>query len=159
MQPTVARDPPDVFPANSRTTIHYVATDHSGNASSPASQLITIKTSNTPPTANDATAATLTAEPVDILLTANDVDELDGRFDPLWFKIESQPKKGDFIAPLYPFFIDDYRTRPGDGLPADYDPSTDVGSYIRAKYCPTSLPADQRIPPKNFVYDAQATSC
>jgi hypothetical protein len=155
VQPEVTNDAPAVFSANSRTAVHWVATDGSGNATSPASQLITIKDTNTAPTANDATASTLTAEPVDIRLTANDVDELDGRFDPLWFKIESQPRRGEFIAPLYPFFIDDYRTRPGDGLGQDYDPSTDVGTYIRARYCPTSLPADQRIPPRDFVYDAR----
>ena len=38
----------------------------------------------------------LTSEQVDILLQGNDVDELDGRVDPLWFKIESQPARGEF---------------------------------------------------------------
>lgn len=155
VQPQVSNDAPASFPVNSRTAIEWVATDNSGNASPPAEQLITVKDSNTAPTANDATAATLTAEPVDILLSGNDIDELDGRFDPLWFKIESQPNKGEFIAPLYPFFIEDYRTRPGDGLGAGYTPGTDVYSYIRTTYCDTGLPAAQRIPPKNFVQDAR----
>ena len=44
-----------------------------------ATQQITVKTlgTNTTPTANAASARTLTAKPVDIRLTAHDLDELD----------------------------------------------------------------------------------
>jgi len=106
--------------------------------------------SNTPPTANDASAETLTGQPVDIRLTGHDVDFLDGRFDPLWFSIEARPQHGEFVAPLYPFFIDDYRTKPEDGLGEDYVPGQDVYAYITHKYCQQGLN-----PPLNFVFDAR----
>lgn len=153
VQPQITNDAPATFPVNTRTSIEWTAIDDSGNAAQ-SYQLISIKSSNTAPTANDTLASTLTAEPVDIRLSANDIDELDGRFDPLWFKIESQPKEGEFVAPLYPFFMEDYRTRPGDALGQDYDPTMNVASYIRSTFCPTDLVADDRITPKGFVHEA-----
>lgn len=153
VQPQITNDAPAVFPVNSRTPIEWAAVDDSGNAAQ-SSQLITVKDSNTPPMANTTTASTLTAQPVDIRLTAIDVDELGGRFDPLWFRIESAPQKGDFVAPLYPFFIEDYRTQPNDGLGENYDPITDeIFTFIGTNYCDTGLAV--REPPRNFVHEAR----
>lgn len=149
VQPQVTNDAPASFPVNARTTVQWAARDSSGNEAQ-ATQLVTVKDSNTPPMANVTTAATLTAQPVDIRLTAHDVDELDGRFDPLWFRIESPPSRGEFVAPLYPFFIEDYRTRPNDGLGQDYDPTTDeIHAYIGQNFCDRNL-----APPRNFVHNA-----
>ena len=154
VQPAIANNAPAQFPLDQRTAVQWTATDKSGNAAQ-ESQLITVKTTgtNTQPVADDAVATTLTAEPVDIRLTATDFDELDGVFDPLWFKIESQPQKGEFIAPLYPFFINDYRTKPGDGLGDSYDPTSDnLYSFIIANFCQKDFAV--RTPPKNFVHEA-----
>lgn len=157
VQPILEHDAPAAFPVDTRTSVTWTATDTSGNAAQ-ASQLITVKETNTAPTANDASASTLTAQPVDIRLTANDPDELGGRFDPLWFKIESAPQKGEFIAPLFPFFIEDYRTRPHDGLGPDFMPvddepmDTQVESFIQQKFCAAS---PQQEPPRNFVHNAR----
>jgi hypothetical protein len=155
VQPTIVNDAPASFAVNSRTEVHWTATDDSGNAAS-ASQLITVKASNTAPTADAATVSAITAQPVDIRLTANDVDVLDGRADPLWFKIDSAPQRGEFVAPLYPFFIEDYRTRPSDGLGQDFDPTSDeIFSFIGQRYCDRSLPREQRRPPRSFVHEAR----
>jgi len=149
-QPTVTNDAPAAFETNSRHQVHWTATDGSGNQTQ-KSQWITVKTigSNTPPAANDASAETLTGQPVDIRLTGQDLDFLDGRFDPLWFDIAARPQHGEFVAPLYPFFIDDYRTKPEDGLGDDYVPGQDVYAYIAHKYCENGLN-----PPLDFVFGA-----
>jgi len=155
VQPRVANDAPEVFPVNTRTEIRWSATDASGNAAH-ATQLVTVKDSNTPPTANVATAATITAQPVDIRLTASDPDELGGRTDPVWFRIDKPPARGEFVAPLYPFFIEDYRTRPNDGLGPDFDPvNDDLRSYIGTHFCSRDLPSDERRPPRGFVHNAR----
>ena len=154
VQPTIVNNAPATFAVNSRTEVNWTATDDSGNAAN-ASQLITVKAANTAPMANATTANAITAQQVDIRLTANDVDVLDGRADPLWFKIDSAPERGEFVAPLYPFFIEDYRTRPNDGLGQDFDPTRDeIFSFIGRRYCATNLPREQRRPPRNFVHDA-----
>lgn len=153
VQPTVGNDAPQVFAVNARTEVHWTATDDSGNSAT-ASQLISVKASNTAPTAHAAAASTLTAQQVDIRLSAADSDELGGRTDPLWFKIESQPQRGEFVAPLYPFFIEDYRTRPNDGLGEDFDPQTDeIFSFIGTHFCATDRPV--RRPPRDFVHEAR----
>ncbi|MCH8476317.1 MAG: hypothetical protein LAT56_00025 [Wenzhouxiangella sp.] len=112
--PTVEHDGPSFYPLNSRSPITWTATDASGN-SSQADQLITIKEpgTNTAPTVTNVVANTLTSQPVDIVLTGSDPDFLDGRFDPLSFRISQRPANGEFVAPLMPFFIEDYRTQPG----------------------------------------------
>ncbi|NBB92850.1 MAG: hypothetical protein GVY32_06765 [Gammaproteobacteria bacterium] len=112
--PLIENDGPAFYPIDSRSPIIWTATDQSDNASQ-ADQLITIKAagSNTAPMVNDVTADTLTSQPVDIVLTGEDADFLDGRFDPLSFRISQRPANGEFVAPLYPFFIEDYRTSPG----------------------------------------------
>jgi len=112
--PAISNDGPAFYPIDSRSAITWTATDASGN-SSMDDQLITVKAegANTAPTVSDVSASTLTSEPVDIVLTGSDADFLDGRFDPLSFRINDRPSNGEFVAPLYPFFIEDYRTSPG----------------------------------------------
>ena len=154
------------FPAMSRTDVLWSATDQSGNTTDDAdpafTQTITIKETNTPPVAHTPmAAATTTAAPVDIRLTAADADIVDGRPDPLWFRIETQPQHGEFVAPLYPFFINDFRTRP-DGALEGYDPTQDtdanyISNLIRSTYCHTDNPAPPggRVVPRGFVHDAR----
>jgi len=155
VQPLIANDAPPgtVFPLDQRRVVQWTATDKSGNAAQ-ASQRITVKTegTNTQPVAYASSAATLTAERVDIRLTAEDFDILDGIADPLSFRIEAYPQKGEFIAPLLPFFIEDYRTKPGDGVGDDYDPTIDLDLfvYIDSTYCQSGLVA-----PKSFVHEAR----
>lgn len=112
--PAIVNDGPSFYPINSRSPITWTATDASGNSSS-GDQLITIKAAgtNTPPTVSDVATDTLTSEPVDIVLSGSDPDFLGGRFDPLHFRISDRPGNGEFVAPLFPFFIEDYRTSPG----------------------------------------------
>ena len=150
-QPTISNNAPANFLLDRRNEVQWTATDDSGNQAQD-SQWVTVKTvgTNTTPGANDATAQTLTAQPIDIRLTAQDIDVLDGRPDPLWFKISSYPQHGEFIAPLYPFFIADYRTGAQDGLGPGFDPDVhEVYSYISANYCEAQL-----TPPLNFVHMA-----
>lgn len=155
VQPRVVNDAPEVFAVNTRTEVRWSATDASGNAAH-ATQLVTVKSTNSPPTAHAGTAATITAQPVDIRLTASDPDELGGRTDPVWFRIDRAPARGEFVAPLYPFFIEDYRTRPNDGLGPDFDPvNDDLGSYIGEHFCGTALPSEERRPPRGFVHNAR----
>ena len=112
--PQIVNDGPSFYPIDSRSPITWTASDQSGNASQ-GDQLITIKAqgTNTAPAVDDVVADTLTSVPVDIVLTGQDNDFLDGRFDPLSFRISERPSEGEFVAPLYPFFIEDYRTSPG----------------------------------------------
>jgi len=93
-------------------TIDWTATDNSGNSST-QEQLINVKLTgtNTAPMANDQSVNAVSYEPVDIVLTGYDadVDPNSGRHDPLSFTIKDKPIHGHFIAPLLPYFIDDYR--------------------------------------------------
>ena len=111
--PTVSNDGPAFYPIDSRADVVWSAADDSGNTGT-ATQFITVKTegTNTTPTVDDATATTLTSQPVDIVLTGADADFLDGQFDPISFAIDTPPANGEFVAPLLPYFIDDYRTNP-----------------------------------------------
>lgn len=112
--PLVVNDGPGFYPIGSRSAITWTATDASGNGSQ-ADQLVTVKAAgtNTAPTVSNVSADTLTSQPVDVVLRGQDGDFLDGRFDPLSFRITQRPGNGEFIAPLLPFFIEDYRTQPG----------------------------------------------
>ena len=120
--PTVSNDAPPVLAAPGpgvdgvRYTINWQAVDDSGNVTPAGAhqQIVTLKRpgSNTPPTASEAAAATLTSQPVEILLTGTDTDLIDGMVDPLAFEIDDQPDNGFFEAPLYPFFIEDFRLTP-----------------------------------------------
>jgi len=160
---------------DTRTVVTWTATDFSGNPSS-GDQLVTVKTpgTNTAPVVGDEFAQTLTSRPVDIVLTGVDADMLPytddpmgpGIADPLQFKIEQLPQNGEFEAPLYPFFIDDYRTDKVGGL-VDYinaqpDPETLMASYILAvntnslgnwmnnEFCSQAIEA-----PVDFVFEPQ----
>ncbi len=104
-----------------RYDITWDATDSSGNSAlaeaqntSKFVQTITLKKpgTNTVPQATAASASTLTAQTVDIVLTGVDNDLIDGRVDPLAFEIEDLPANGQFDAPLYPYFIEDFRLTP-----------------------------------------------
>ena len=92
--------------------VTWTATDDAGN-SSQAVQLINIKEqgTNSVPVAHPQTVAATSFKPVDITLTAEDADYHPsvGRYDPLTFSIVTPPHNGFFVAPLLPFFIDDYR--------------------------------------------------
>ena len=114
--PLVSNNSPASFETNSRSEVTWAATDRAGNTTT-ATQLITVKPvgSNTAPVALDVSTSTLTSQPVDVLLQGTDPDFIDDRFDPLNFRITRRPQAGEFIAPLFPFFIEDLRV-----------PSTDV---------------------------------
>ncbi len=118
VRPTVANDAPASFPADSRTLVTWSATDASGNATT-ANQWITVKSpgTNTAPAANDVNAAALSFEPVEIELTGTDNDFLSGRYDQLSFAITEPPANGFFVAPLFPYFIEDHRVENAFGLP------------------------------------------
>ena len=94
------------------TTITWTATDASGNAVQ-EQQLINVKLAgtNTAPIGHDQSVSAVSYKPVDIVLTGYDadVDPKTGRHDPLSFTIKDKPAHGFFIAPLLPYFIDDYR--------------------------------------------------
>jgi len=113
LQPTIANDAPadSTFGLGINTVI-WQATDYSGNEAEDQ-QLINVKVegSNTAPIANGQTANAISYEPIDIILTGrdNDFDPNSGRSDALTFSIKDQPTNGFFVAPLLPYFIDDYR--------------------------------------------------
>ena len=106
INPTIENDA--VFPLSAGLhTITWTATDASGNVST-TTQSVNIKNSNIEPnalalTGNDAQDA-ISFEPQEITLEGFDTDG-----DPLNFFIEDYPENGFFVAPLYPYFIEDYR--------------------------------------------------
>lgn len=125
--PVVSNDAPDFLPGPAagedgvRYDITWDATDESGNSAfanteNPAGfvQTVTLKRpgTNTAPTAVAASAQTVSARPVDIVLQGIDSDIIGGRADPLAFEIEDIPPNGQFEAPLYPYFIEDFRLTP-----------------------------------------------
>ncbi len=114
--PTISTDAPEFFPVNSRTEVQWSATDNGFPTpnTSTASQLITVKLagSNTAPSVRNVSATTLTSQVIDIRLNGLDNDLLDGRVDPLAMTIVDRPQNGEFVAPLLPYFIEDYRTNP-----------------------------------------------
>ncbi len=87
--------------------VTWTATDASGN-SSQAVQIVNIKDSNTDPAAIALQGANrpdaISFEPTTLRLTGDDPDN-----DPLRFYIEAFPQDGFFVAPLYPYFVEDYR--------------------------------------------------
>lgn len=125
--PQVTNDAPGFLPGppdgedGVRYDITWDATDGSGNSalansSNPSSfvQTITLKRPgrNSAPSAEGNNADTITANGVDIWLEGNDTDIIGGRVDPLDFVIEEYPDNGQFDAPLYPYFIEDFRLTP-----------------------------------------------
>ncbi|MEE4330892.1 MAG: Ig-like domain-containing protein, partial [Wenzhouxiangella sp.] len=154
--PSISNDGPVFYPINSRSPITWTATDGSGNASQ-ADQLITIKAegTNTAPLVTDVQASTLTSEPVDVVLTGSDADFLDGRFDPLSFRISDRPDNGEFIAPLYPYFIEDFRTSPGGPYGEAFYLSSNRGAWLYTNVCQTgSGPNADRIR-VDWVYEPE----
>ncbi|MEE4637942.1 MAG: hypothetical protein V2J42_04320, partial [Wenzhouxiangella sp.] len=87
--------------------VTWTAIDAAGN-SSQAVQIVNIKASNVPPVAIAQTGPSrpdaISFEPTPIRLKGSDPDG-----DPLRFKIEDRPENGFFVAPLYPYFIEDFR--------------------------------------------------
>ncbi|MCH8478034.1 MAG: hypothetical protein LAT56_08825, partial [Wenzhouxiangella sp.] len=87
--------------------VTWTATDAAGNSSS-AVQIVNIKADNIEPVAIDQTgpdrAEAISFEPTPIRLHGHDADG-----DPLRFKIEDSPENGFFVAPLHPYFIEDFR--------------------------------------------------
>lgn len=180
--PTVTRSglPADQFEVNRRYFIEYSASDNQGNtttanAGNPEqyTQIVTIKNSNTAPLADNASAQTVTSAAVEILLSANDADIIDNRADPLDFFVVERPQHGEFVAPLLPFFIEDFRLQP-DVVPTNIDPddlacptepasasnlegqlgqlaAEDHDNYLDRCYCANNSPADREIP-RDFAY-------
>jgi hypothetical protein len=87
--------------------VTWTAVDAAGNTSQ-AVQIVNIKASNIAPVALAQTGASrpdaISFEPTLIRLRGSDPDG-----DPLRFKIEDRPENGFFVAPLYPYFIEDFR--------------------------------------------------
>lgn len=147
LHPTVTRSSDSVdgiVPPDTRTVVTWSAADDGTPPNvTTAQQLVTVKTpgTNTAPTASPASADTLTSKAVPIVLTGFDADVLPltadpagaGIRDPLQFKIESLPQHGELVAPLYPFFIDDYRTDKVGGLIAYIESQPDAAT-LRQSY-------------------------
>ncbi len=114
LRPTISNDAPAQFmPGVYR--VRWTAVDGSGNvseATDDAEQIVNIKApgTNILPTAFAQTGgnavSTIADTPTKITVRGQDGNNPP---DPLWFSIEDQPEHGYFIAPLYPYFIEDYR--------------------------------------------------
>lgn len=89
------------------TFVNWTVTDASGNSDS-AVQIVNVKASNLPPSPIAQTGANrvdaVSFEPTPIRLQATDPDG-----DPLRFFIDQAPADGFFVAPLYPYFVEDFR--------------------------------------------------
>ena len=125
------------FPAG-KTTVTWTAVDHAGNTDS-TSQYVNVKSvgdNNAPTAESGAGGDAISYEPITLTLQANDPDG-----DRLWFQIEDQPDDGFFHAPLYPYFIQDYRLANVEEI--------DFGEYCsqeenRGEYVPTNWPVNAR---------------
>ncbi|MBL37285.1 MAG: hypothetical protein CMP07_02630 [Xanthomonadales bacterium] len=89
------------------TLVNWTVTDASGNSDS-AVQIVNVKASNLAPSAIAQTGPdrieAVSFEPTPIRLQATDPDG-----DPLRFFIDEAPTDGFFVAPLYPYFVEDFR--------------------------------------------------
>ncbi len=141
------------FDPDTRTEVVWTATDGSGNSAS-KTQWITVKTpgTNTAPQVNNLSANGLTSEGIDLELTGSDSDLLSGVFDPLKFDITVPPGNGFFVAPLVPYFIEDYRVRPGDLVGDILNTSNNPSNDLYDAFCDAN-PA-QPIP-VDFVYQSE----
>ncbi|MBV7334336.1 hypothetical protein KFU94_40095 [Chloroflexi bacterium TSY] len=114
LRPTITNDAPEQF-TQGVYRINWQATDFSKNVSEATKDTVQIVNLKEPGTnklpiafdqvGTDAIEAT-SYEPISITVRGQDGNAVP---DPLWFSIEQQPENGFFIAPLYPYFIDDYR--------------------------------------------------
>ncbi len=149
--PTIDNTIGSGFNPDTRTEVIWTATDSSGNSDS-KSQWITVKTpgTNTAPMVSDTSASGLTSEHIDLELSGNDNDLLSGRFDPLKFKITALPNNGFFVAPLMPYFIEDYRVRPGTVVGNILSNSPTPAADLDVAFCDNSQPI-----PIDFVYDSE----
>lgn len=149
--PEIENTIPVAFPANSRTEVIWRATDDSGNKST-KSQWITVKApgANTPPSVSNLSDAALTSEIIDLELMGSDGDFISGRFDPLKFSIVSPPANGFFVAPLLPYFIEDYRVRPSNDVFAILELTQDRNDTFYDTYCAFGDPI-----PNDFVLEPQ----
>ncbi len=120
---SITSNAPSLFPVG-RTAVTWTATDSSQNTST-GTQWVSVKASNAAPTAEDQFVGNVTSfEPTRIELFATDPDPaLDGRFDQLSFRIDERPDHGFFIAPLFPYFIDDHRAH-------QINPDGSYSSYV-----------------------------
>ena len=123
LRPTVNFDAPGTTPGVKwpifNAGVHQVswtATDQSNNTSDPVLQRVNIKapgTNHTPVAFAQTGGNTIQAiadEPIKITVRGEDQDvDGSGMRDPIWFTLDRQPDHGFFIAPLYPYFVDDYR--------------------------------------------------
>jgi len=89
------------------TLVNWTVTDASGNSDS-AVQLVNVKASNLSPSPIAQTGANrvdaVSFEPTPIRLQATDPDG-----DPLRFFIDQAPTDSFFVAPLFPYFVEDFR--------------------------------------------------
>ncbi|MEM7284138.1 MAG: Ig-like domain-containing protein, partial [Pseudomonadota bacterium] len=99
---------PNTFRANERYEVMWQAVDDSGNLATD-SQWITIKSDNNPPRAIAQTLSGTSNQEIDIVLRGEDSDDVGGILDPLNFSMEQRPENGLFVAPLLPYFIEDFR--------------------------------------------------
>jgi len=111
LSPDLSNDAPGNEFGLGLSEITWMASD--GFNTSSAVQLINVKEegTNTPPVADAQTVQTESFEDTEIILTGSDADfhpSVD-RFDPLTFSIINSPDEGNFVAPLLPFFIEDFR--------------------------------------------------
>ena len=149
LTPTVTHDAcslPGVNCTNEEThfptgihTVTWTAIDSAGNQAS-AQQIVNIKApgSNHTPTvegqSGDDQVAAISFEPITVTLQAEDSDT-----DPLWFRIEEHPEHGFFRAPLYPYFIQDYRLANVQDISfSEYCADPDN----RQEYIPTNWPVN-----------------
>ncbi len=91
------------------TEVIWTVTDASGNSTT-AVQIVNVKSSNADPSAQAQTGANrfdaVSFEPTTLRLTGSDPDG-----DPLRFFVEDYPDNGFFVAPLYPYFVEDFRVQ------------------------------------------------
>ena len=139
------------FIPDTRTEVVWSAIDSSGNVGT-HSQWITVKTpgTNTAPSVQNVSASGLTTEHIDIELNGSDSDILSGIFDPLKFKITQEPANGFFVSPLMPYFIEDYRVRPGSIAGDILNNSPNPSNALYDAFCSNGDPI-----PTDFVYQSQ----
>ena len=141
----IANDAPASFARDTRTQVTWTATDSSNNQTT-KHQWITVKSpgTNTAPVAQAVNTNAISYAPLTITLTGVDNDLLSGRYDQLSFALSAQPANGFFVAPLFPYFIDDYRVENEFGLSPP-----ELNQYLR-DLCDAQSSAPM---PHDFVYD------
>ena len=111
LTPEVANDADSTTFDLGLTEVTWTASD--GVNTSEAVQLINVKVegTNSTPVAIPQTVDTRSFVETEIILSGSDADyhpSVD-RYDPLTFSIVEPPANGSFVAPLLPYFIDDFR--------------------------------------------------